>query len=114
MNLISVYAEAVRWFSELTGWTDAMLHLNAGLAIMVVAAVALARAPGDGWPLLAVIAAALGNEAMDYLHYGVFMADTVSDIGQTIFWPAIILIMTRIIRHLTPSPAATEGNQLTN
>lgn len=114
MDVISVYAEAIGWLSERTGWTDAMLHMNAGLVIMVVAALALARAPGDLLPFLAVVAAAFGNEAMDYLHNGVFMPDTVSDISQTIFWPAILLITSRIIRHRSASTAAPPGNQSTN
>lgn len=98
MNLIQSYADAVKWLSQSTGWADAMLHVNAGLAILAISAVVMRRAPGE-WPTFSVVAAAaIANEAIDYLHHGGVMPDTLSDLSLTIFWPAVFLAMHAFAR----------------
>ena len=98
MNFIQSYADAVTWLSQSTGWADAMLHVNAGLAILAISAVVLRRALGE-WPTFAAVAAAaIANEVMDYLHHGAFMTDTLSDLSLTIFWPGVFLAMQALPR----------------
>ena len=40
--------------------------------------------------------AELANETMDYLAYGLRWADTLSDLGNTLFWPAVISAGVRL------------------
>lgn len=40
--------------------------------------------------------AEFGNELMDYLTYGMRWADTLSDLGNTFFWPFVISLGVRV------------------
>lgn len=98
MDPIQAYSGMIAWLSLSTSWSDALLHVNAGLAIMVATAMVLNRAPGECQTFFAVAAAALGNEVLDYLHHGAVMPNTVSDSALRVFWPALYFAMTHIPR----------------
>ena len=84
------------WIGDGTGLPDAILHIHAGLTILMVVRLISRRSLGTFIPFAFVIVAELANETMDYLTYGVRWADTVSDLGNTFFWPFVISLAVRL------------------
>jgi hypothetical protein len=78
-------------FLALTGWTDKMAHLNAGLAIFVIARIIL-RTRRASLPALATVAGMeFVNEVLDVIHAGhLDAAEALTDFVYTMFWPAIL------------------------
>ena len=78
------------------GISEALLHVHAGLAIFVAAAVILKR-KGRSWiPLAVVVALALGNELIDYGYSARWeIQSSIKDVINTILWPAILSIIAR-------------------
>ncbi|HKR91477.1 hypothetical protein [Novosphingobium sp.] len=91
MDLAASYHHVTDQILVLTGWTDKMAHLNAGMAIYVLTQLLL-RTRRASLPALAMVAfLELGNEALDALFYGELrVGDSLSDIAYTLCWPAII------------------------
>ena len=91
MDFAASYHHVTDQILVLTGWTDKMTHLNAGMAIYVLTQLLL-RTRRASLPALAMVAfLELGNEALDALFYGELrVGDSFSDIAYTLFWPAII------------------------
>lgn len=87
------------WKTRLSGdmgISEALLHVHAGLAIFVVAAVILRRKSRSWIPLAIVVAVALGNELIDYAYSSGWKVETsVKDVINTIFWPAILSLVGR-------------------
>lgn len=80
---------------HLNSLSDNMAHLNAGLAIWVIAIVILRRPAGDIRPLLVVALAEITNEILDYLYHG-YRNDTWMDIFSTLAWPLAITLALRM------------------
>ncbi|RYF09645.1 MAG: hypothetical protein EOO77_23320 [Oxalobacteraceae bacterium] len=58
-------------------------------------------------PFAFVVLAEGANETMDYLNYGMRWADTLLDIGNTLFWPLMVSVGVRLrpmTRQHTPNP----------
>lgn len=82
------------------GVPDEVLHIFAGLAILVGAALVLRRAPWDWRPWLVVVVAESANEL-----YDVFQTSYRSgkgnwpsawhDFWMTLFWPTVVLLLFR-------------------
>lgn len=96
MNIPAIYHEWILWIGDGTGLPDAILHLHAGLAILLLARVITRRSLGTFIPFAVVVVAELGNETLDYLSYGMRWADTLSDIANTLFWPLVISAAVRV------------------
>jgi hypothetical protein len=96
MNLPQRYHSMILWIGDGTGLPDAILHIHAGLTILMVVRLISRRSLGTFIPFAFVIVAELANETMDYLTYGVRWADTVSDLGNTFFWPFVISLAVRL------------------
>ena len=96
MNLPQLYHEWIVWIGDGTGLPDAILHIHAGLAILILVRLATGRSLGTFIPFAVVVLAELGNEWMDYLAYGLRWADTLSDIANTLFWPFVISLGVRL------------------
>lgn len=96
MNFPAYYHSWILWVGDGTGLPDAILHIHAGLAILMLVRLIIARSLGTFIPFAVVVLAELGNETLDYLAYGVRWADTVSDISNTLFWPFIISVAVRV------------------
>ncbi|WP_420143856.1 hypothetical protein [Sphingobium sp.] len=73
-----------------------MLHIHAGLAVMLIASLLSGRALGHPFPLIAVVLAEGANEVMDYHYWNAWMPDTASDIMLTLFWPVAIFMTVRL------------------
>lgn len=97
MNLPERYHEFVNWIGDGTGLPDAILHIHAGMAVLMLARIATRRSLGSFVPLGVVIAAEAFNEIMDRLTYGSWRwSDTLLDIVNTLWWPAVICLGVRL------------------
>ncbi|MDB5703479.1 MAG: hypothetical protein JWN66_595 [Sphingomonas bacterium] len=97
MSLPSTYHAFIDWIGDGTGLPDTILHIHAGMAVLLVARILSGRSLGTFIPLSFVALAEGANEIMDRLEFGSWRwADTLSDIGNTLFWPTVICIAIRI------------------
>lgn len=74
------------------------LHIHVGLGIYVLAMLVLRRGPASAVPWLVVMAFELVNEAMDAvhgLHISFDVVGSVRDVGNTMLWPTVALLMAR-------------------
>ena len=91
------YHRFIDWIGDGTGLPDTLLHVHAGMAILVIARIATRRSLGSFVPLAIVALAEAGNEVMDRLHFGSWRwPDTTSDIVNTLFWPMVICVGVRL------------------
>lgn len=96
MNIPALYHSFILWIGDGTGLPDAILHIHAGMIILMLVRLVSRRSLGTFIPFAFVVVAELGNETLDYLAYGMRWADTVSDIGNTVFWPFVISLAVRL------------------
>ncbi|WP_242096403.1 MULTISPECIES: hypothetical protein [unclassified Sphingomonas] len=102
MDLPSFYARLIVAIGDGTGMADSLLHVHAGMAILIVTRVVTRRSLATPLPLAVVAAFEAANEIMDRLHYGSWRwADTLGDVANTMFWPTILFIGLRISRART-------------
>jgi hypothetical protein len=80
MNLPKLYRTAIDWIGDGTGLPDTVLHIHAGMAVLLIARVMTRRSLGTLVPLSIVALAELGNELMDRLYFGSWRwPDTIGD-----------------------------------
>lgn len=96
MNIPDLYHRFILWIGDGTGLPDAILHIHAGLAILILVRLVSRRSLGTFIPFAVVVAAEFGNEFMDYLSYGMRWGDTLSDVANTLFWPLVISLGVRM------------------
>jgi hypothetical protein len=96
MNLPARYHAWIDWIGDGTGLPDAILHIHAGLAVLLLVRLVTGRSLGTFIPFAVVVAAEAANEVMDYLLHGPRMQDTLTDIGNTLFWPFVISLGLRL------------------
>lgn len=96
MNIPAIYHSFILWIGDGTGLPDAILHIHAGLIILMLVRLVSRRSLGTFIPFAFVVAAEFGNEFLDYLAYGMRWEDTLSDIANTLFWPFVISLGVRI------------------
>ncbi|WP_315760571.1 hypothetical protein [Sphingomonas sp. Y38-1Y] len=96
MDIPGIYHDWIIWIGDGTGLPDAILHIHAGMAILLIVRLVSKRSLGTFIPFWAVVAAEFGNELLDYLHYGLRVHDTLTDIGNTLFWPLVISLGVRV------------------
>ncbi|MBE0577917.1 hypothetical protein [Devosia sp.] len=95
--------------SELLFLSRDALHIHIGLGIYVAAMLAFRRGPASIVPWLVVLAAQLANELLDGIHHGTLDIDisgALRDIGNTMLWPTVVLLVARRLGKKTPSPEA--------
>lgn len=79
-----------------TGFPDTILHIHGGLLILVLARVISRRSLATFIPFSVVLVLELVNEVVDRINHGAWLwPDTLSDIGNTLFWPLVISLGTR-------------------
>ncbi len=96
MDIPGIYHGWIEWIGDGTGLPDAILHIHAGLAILLIVRLVSRRSLGSFVPFAVVVFAEFGNELLDYLHYGLRLDDTLADIGNTLFWPLVISLGVRL------------------
>ena len=87
------YLAAKVGLGKTLGLSKAMLHMNAGLVIFVLAALLLRQRMRSPWPLAVVAIAALLNETVDY--FAVPSDFSFRDMANTIFWPLVLFLLSR-------------------
>jgi len=111
MNLADLYSRLTIWIGDGTGAPDTVLHIHAGMAVLLFVRVLTGRSLATPWPLLAVYLAELVNEILDYFAHGKIMPDTLSDVLNTIFWPTVLFIGLRFRRaRLDRRPYVRSGH----
>ena len=96
MDFPALYHRFIVWIGDGTGLPDAILHLHAGLAVLLVTRAVFGRSLGSFVPFAAVVVAEGANEFLDWLNYGWRRDDTLADIGNTLFWPLVISLAVRV------------------
>lgn len=93
----ALYKQFIDWIGDGTGLPDTILHIHAGLAVLMLARVVTRRSLGSLVPLSVVVAAEAFNEIMDRLYYGSWRwTDTLGDVANTVFWPLVICLGIRL------------------
>lgn len=95
MNIPALYSSIILAIGESTGMDDSLLHIHAGLAVMLGTRLVTGYRLSTPIPLAMVALAELGNEVLDRLHGGSWLPDTMRDIAYTLFWPTILFLVTR-------------------
>lgn len=109
MNIAGWYHGIIDWIGDGTGLPDTILHIHAGLAILMLARLVSGRSLGTIVPLSVVVAAEFANEIMDRLYFGSWRwPDTLADLANTLFWPTLICMGIRI-RPLVAARARFKG-----
>lgn len=90
------YNAWILWISETTGMPDPILHIHAGMAILLVARLLTGRSLGTFIPFAFVVLGEGANEVLDYLNQGLDLADTAGDIANTLIWPFLLSLGVRL------------------
>lgn len=99
MNFPEQYHQIIVWIGDRTGATDALLHVHAGMAVLIVARLITGRSLATPIPFAVVCVAELFNEVMDRLNHGSWLwHDTSLDVINTLFWPFVLMIGLRARR----------------
>lgn len=93
----ALYHRFINWIGDGTGMPDTLLHIHAGMLILMIARVVTGRSLGTFIPWSVVAAAELFNEVMDRLNFGSWRwPDTIADVINTLFWPTVICLGIRL------------------
>jgi hypothetical protein len=95
LSMATLYHEWILWIGDGTGLPDAILHIHAGLLILLSARLMTRRSLGTFTAFWLVLGLEAANEVMDYISYGMRWDDTISDVGNTLFWPFVISLGVR-------------------
>lgn len=107
MDVPALYVRLALSIGDGTGLSDSLLHVHAGMLILILAHIVARRGLRSPIPILMVAAFEAANEILDRLHYGSWRwADTGLDIFNTMFWPTVIFVTLRLsIREAKPELA---------
>ncbi|MBB3585349.1 hypothetical protein [Sphingomonas sp. BK481] len=95
--LPKLYHQWIDWVGDGTGLPDTILHIHAGMALLMIARLITRRSFGTFIPWTVVAAGEAFNEIMDRLNYGSWRwDDTLIDIANTMFWPTVICLGVRL------------------
>ena len=109
MNLVVFYQQFADGLGEETGASDALIHVHAGMLVLLLARVVTGKSLGTPVPLAIVALAGLANEVLDYLYQGkVILPDAIWDMTNTLFWPIILMIGIKI-RGRPVEPGSERG-----
>lgn len=91
------WADLVSWLIDQTQFSDTILHIHAGMAVLLVARVATGRGLGTFIPLLFVVAAEAANELLNRIAHGSWRWEgTWIDIFNTLLWPVVLSVAVRV------------------
>lgn len=97
MDVPAIYGGIVQWIRDGTAAPDALLHVHAGLAVLLIARLVTRRSLATFVPFAVVCCAELINEVLDRIHHGSWRwSDTSLDILNTLFWPFVLMIGLRL------------------
>ena len=95
--LPKLYHQWINWVGDGTGLPDTILHIHAGMALLMIARLITRRSFGTFIPWTVVAAGEAFNEIMDRMNFGSWRwDDTLLDIANTMFWPTVICLGVRL------------------
>ena len=107
MDIAQFYDGITLLIIDETGASDSLLHVHAGMAILLIARLVTGRSLATAVPLITVFIAAVANEVLDRISHGSWRwADTSLDLLNTLFWPTVLFVGLRARR-------AREGRRAT-
>lgn len=99
MNIVELYETITISIGQETGASDSLLHVHAGMAVLLAARIISGRSLATPVPFLVVCLFALANEVLDRINHGEWLwPDTGLDLLNTIFWPFILMIGLKMRR----------------
>lgn len=99
MNPAQAYADLIRSIGDGTGASDSLLHVHAGMAVLLIARIVTRRSLATPVPFLVVCVAELCNELLDRMSHGAWRwHDTAFDALNTLFWPFVLMVGLRARR----------------
>lgn len=97
MNIAKYYAEFLQFIG--VDASEALLHVHAGMAVLLAARLITGRSLATSVPFAAVCIAQLANEVLDRITHGSWRWwDTSADTLNTLFWPFILVVGLRVRR----------------
>lgn len=94
--MLETYKTVIMWIKLNSGLSDPILHLHAGMIVLLAARLVTRRPLASLVPFAIVVAAELGNEVLDRIILGSWRwRNTGSDVFYTLFWPAVLTIGAR-------------------
>lgn len=103
MDIPALYASMIRAIGDGTGMADSLLHVHAGMAVLLCARFLTGYRLSTPVPLAVVALAELGNELLDRLYWGSWRwPDTTLDVINTLFWPTMLFLGTRFRDRMPP------------
>jgi hypothetical protein len=111
MNIASAYEALIRWIGDGTGASDSLLHVHAGLAVLLMARMATGRSLATPVPFVIVCCAEFANEILDRISHGSWLwKDTGLDVLNTLFWPFVLMIGLRVrkLREAQHQPSSAK------
>jgi hypothetical protein len=92
-----LYHQMIDAIGDGTGLPDTILHIHAGMALLMLARLVTRRSFGTFIPWYVVAAGEAFNEIMDRLNFGAWRwEDTSLDIINTLLWPTVICVGVRL------------------
>lgn len=111
MSLAAAYESLIRWIGDGTGASDSLLHVHAGLAVLLLARLITGKSLSTPIPFAIVCIAELANEVLDRINHGSWLwRDTSMDIVNTLFWPFILMVGLRA-RRLRQAQKISSGTR---
>lgn len=99
MNIAELYHRFTIWIGDGTGASDALLHVHAGMAVLLAARLITGRSLASPVPFAIVCLVQLANEVLDRIHNGAWLwGDTALDVLNTLFWPFVLMVGLRVRR----------------
>ena len=99
MNAAELYERLTLAIQNETGATDTLLHVHAGMAVLLLARILTGRSLATPIPFLIVLVAAVANEVLDRVNHGIWRPlDSILDVINTLFWPFVLMIGLRVRR----------------
>jgi hypothetical protein len=111
MSLAAAYESLILWIGDGTGASDSLLHVHAGLAVLLAARVVTRKSLATPVPFVIVCFAELTNEILDRINHGSWLwRDTSLDVLNTLFWPFVLMVglRTRKLREARHQPTRAQ------
>ena len=92
-----LYHQMIDAIGDGTGLPDIILHIHAGMVLLMIARLITRRSFGTFIPWWVVVAGEAFNEIMDRMTFGSWRwEDTSLDIINTLLWPTVICLGVRL------------------
>lgn len=106
MQISSEYASLVQWIRNNTDASDPVLHIHAGMAVLVLARLVTRYPLSHPVPFLIVVVVAAANEVLNRLNFGSWRwSDTTADFTYSVFWPAVLFVVLAVQQRAQRRPA---------